>query len=214
MKAELLVLGVLHRGNSHPYEIKRRLLNAMVQCYTDIDVGTLYYAIRQLAKARLIRAVSRERVARGGVRTVYAITPKGKERFQQLLHECFAAQGSVSETLYGALLFMHLGDLQRMTDLLEASVKQQAEATRKVAEVRRQLAPLLSSGGRRLLDHLDAQRRLDQKWLQALLADVVAGNVHDVSDPRRLAASDENVATDRSTTRNRQARGPSVPGGT
>ena len=69
MKAELIILGVLHRGNFHPYEIKRRLLNAMVQCYTDIDVGTLYYAIRQLAKSRLITAVSRERVPRGvGVR--------------------------------------------------------------------------------------------------------------------------------------------------
>ncbi|MGB6310199.1 MAG: PadR family transcriptional regulator [Steroidobacteraceae bacterium] len=194
MKAELLILGVLHRGNFHPYEIKRRLLNGMVQCYTDVDVGTLYYAIRQLAKARLIAAVSRERVARGGVRTVYSITPTGKERFQQLLHECFAAPGSVSETLYGALLFMHWGDLQRMADLLAARIERQAEATRKVAEVRRQLSPLLSSGGLRLLDHLDAQRRLDQKWLQALLADVVAGKVRDVPDPRQLAAPVEKAA--------------------
>ena len=189
MKAELVILGVLHRGNFHPYEIKRRLLNAMVQCYTDVDVGTLYYAIRQLSKARLITAVSRERVARGGMRTVYAITAKGKERFQQLLHECFAAQGTVSDTLYGAMLFLHLGDLRLIADLLAARIKLQADAIRKVADVRGQLAPLLSSGGLHLLDHLDAQRRLDQKWLQALLADVVAGNIHDVADPRRLAAA-------------------------
>ena len=187
MKAELIILGVLHRGNFHPYEIKRRLLNAMVQCYTDVDVGTLYYAIRQLSKTRLIKAVSRERVARGGMRTVYAITAKGKERFQQLLHECFAAQGAVSDTLYGAMLFLHLGDLRLIADLLAARIKLQADAIRKVADVRSQLAPLLSSGGLHLLDHLDAQRRLDQKWLQALLADVVAGNIHDVTDPRRLA---------------------------
>lgn len=190
MKAELVILGVLHRGDFHPYEIKRRLLNAMVQCYTDIEVGTLYYAIRQLAKTRLIRAVSRERVPRGGVRTVYSITAKGKERFQQLLHECFAAEGPVSETLYGALLFLHLGDLRRIADLLSARIERQAEALRKVAQVRRQFSPLLSSGGRHLIDHLDAQRQLDQKWLRALLADVIAGNVHDVADPSRLAASD------------------------
>jgi DNA-binding PadR family transcriptional regulator len=193
MKAELVILGVLHRGNFHPYEIKRRLLNAMVQCYTDVDVGTLYYAIRQLAKAHLIKAVARERVARGGMRTVYAITPEGKDRFQQLLDECFAAQGAVSDTLYGAMLFLHLGDLRLIAELLEARIKLQADAIRKVAEVRSQLAPLLSSGGLHLLAHLEAQRRLDQKWLQALLADVVAGNIHDVSDPRRLAAADEEV---------------------
>ena len=190
MKAELVILGVLHRGNFHPYEIKRRLLNAMVECYTDIDVGTLYYAIRQLAKSRLITAVSRERVPRGGMRTVYAITPKGKERFQQLLHECFAAQGTVAEKLYGAMLFLHLADLRGIAGLLEARIDLQADAIRKVAQVRSQLSPFLSSGGLHLLDHLDAQRRLDQKWLQALLADVVAGNIHDVPDPRRLTAAD------------------------
>jgi DNA-binding PadR family transcriptional regulator len=194
MKAELVILGVLHRGNFHPYEIKRRLLNAMVQCYTDVDVGTLYYAIRQLAKARLITAVSRERVARGGVRTVYAITTKGKDRFQQLLHECFAAPGAVAETLYGALLFLHLANLRLVGDLLQARIQLQADAIRKVAEVRSQLAPLLSSGGLHLLNHLDAQRRLDQKWLQALRADVLAGNIHDVPDPGRLAATDERAA--------------------
>lgn len=191
MKAELLILGVLHRGNFHPYEIKRRLQNAMVECYTDVDVGTLYYAIRQLAKARLIKALARERVARGGVRTVYAITARGKARFQQLLEECFAAQGSVSETLYGALLFLHLAELPRIAALLKERVERQAESIRKVGDVRGKLSPLLASGGRHLLDHLDAQRRLDQKWLQALLADVASGNVHDVPDPRRLAAADE-----------------------
>ncbi len=193
MKAELVILGVLQRGNFHPYEIKRRLLNAMVQCYTDVDVGTLYYAIRQLSKARLITAVSRERVARGGMRTVYAITAKGKARFQQLLHECFAAQGAVSDTLYEAMLFLHLGDLRLIADLLAARIKLQADAMRKVADVRSQLAPFLASGGLHLLDHLDAQRRLDQRWLQALLADVVAGKIHDVPDPRRLAAADEQI---------------------
>jgi DNA-binding PadR family transcriptional regulator len=191
MKAELVILGVLHRGNFHPYEIKRRLLNAMVQCYTDVDVGTLYYAIQQLSKTRLIAAVSRERVARGGMRTVYAITPKGKERFQRLLHECFAAQGAVAETLYGAMLFLHLADLPVVAELLTERINRQADAIRKVTEVRAELAPLLSSGGFHLLDHLDAQRRLDQKWLQALLADIVAGKIHDVPDPRRLAPADE-----------------------
>src|SRR5580700_7680602 len=108
MRAELLILGVLHRGNFHPYEIKRRLEKAMIECYTDVDVGTLYYAIRQLAKAGEIAAIARQRVARGGMRTVYEVTVKGRRRFQDLLRERFAAQGSVAETLYCAMLFLHL----------------------------------------------------------------------------------------------------------
>src|ERR1700756_3074835 len=99
MKAELYILGVLHRGDFHPYEIKRRLTNAMVECFTDVDVGTLYYAVRQLAKEKLIAAVSRERVSPGGTRTTYRITPTGRERFIELLHGQFAAGGPVASTL-------------------------------------------------------------------------------------------------------------------
>src|SRR5215472_10005838 len=111
MKARLLILGVLHRGNFHPYEIKRRLENAMVECYIDVDVGTLYYAIRQLEKEGLIAAVNQERVARGGMRTVYRITSKGKAAFREELHRQFEQDGPVSQTLYGALLFLHHCDL-------------------------------------------------------------------------------------------------------
>src|ERR1700757_490998 len=122
MKAELLILGVLHRGNFHPYEIKRRLKNAMVECYTDVDVGTLYYAIRQLEKTKLIVAVRQERVARGGMRTVYGISPSGKRRFQQLLNEQFAAQGSVAQTLYCPMLFLQFSNLPLGADLLRTRI--------------------------------------------------------------------------------------------
>src|ERR1700733_2451924 len=157
MRAELLILGVLHRGNLHPYEIKRRLEKAMVECYTDVDVGTLYYAIRQLAKDGLIAAVARQRVARGGVRTVYGITPAGRRRFQDLLRAQFEAEGSVAETLYSAMLFLHLCELPTIAELLRNKIARQTAAIQKIALVRKELAPLLSTGGQHLLVHLDQQ---------------------------------------------------------
>jgi DNA-binding PadR family transcriptional regulator len=133
---------VLHRGNFHPYEIKRRLENAMVECYTDVDVGTLYYAIRQLARDGRIAARSRERVARGGIRTVYAITPKGRRRFQQLLRAQFETPGPVADTLYGALLFLYLSDLPTLAPLLRARIRRQTEAIREFAAAAALMAPL------------------------------------------------------------------------
>ena len=186
MKAELLILGVLHRGDFHPYEIKRRLRNAMVECYTDVDVGTLYYAIRQLEKNRLIVAVRRERVARGGVRTVYGISDLGKRRFQQLLHEQFAAEGSVAQTLYGAILFLHFSNLPLIADLLRTRISRETEAIRKITEMRNHFASKLATGGVHLLQHLDLQHRLDRKWLLRVLADVESGRVRD-ADPKQLA---------------------------
>lgn len=188
MKAELFILGVLHRGNFHPYEIRRRLNNAMIECYTDVDVGTLYYAVGQLEKQGLIAAVSREPAARGGARTVYRITPPGRRRFQALLLEQFGAQGSVAQTLYGALLFLHLADQAVVAQCLKQRIGAQTEGIAELATVRERLEPVLATGGRYLLRHLELQRRLDRKWLRALLAEVQGGKVRDVADPKLLAA--------------------------
>jgi len=186
MNARLLILGVLHRGNFHPYEIKRRLENAMVECYMDVDVGTLYYAIRQLEKDGLIATVSRERVARGGMRTIYRITPKGKTEFQTLLHAQFGEEGPVSQTLYGALLFLHLSDPASVEDLLRRRIARLDELIAKLGPIRKELAPVISTGAEHLLRHIEKQRRLDRDWMKGLLAEVAARRVHDVADPRLL----------------------------
>lgn len=188
MKARLLILGVLHRGDFHPYEIKRRLENAMVECYIDVDVGTLYYAIRQLEKEGLISAVSQERVARGGMRTVYRITAGGKAEFRELLHRQFEEEGPVSQTLYGALLFLHLSDLATVADLVRRRIARLDELIAKLGPIRKEFAPVISTGGEHLLRHLDKQRRLDRDWLKGLLADIEARHVHDVADSSRLGA--------------------------
>jgi DNA-binding PadR family transcriptional regulator len=188
MKARLLILGVLHRGNFHPYEIKRRLQNAMVECYIDVDVGTLYYAIRQLQKEGLIAAVSQERVARGGMRTVYRITAPGKAEFRELLHRQFEEEGPVSQTLYGALLFLHLADPAVVEERVGRRIERLDELIAKLGPIRKELAPVISTGGEHLLQHIDRQRRLDREWLQGLLADVKARRIRDVADPKRLAA--------------------------
>jgi DNA-binding PadR family transcriptional regulator len=186
MKAELLILGVLHRGNFHPYEIKRRLQNAMIECYTDVDVGTLYYAIRQLEKNGLITAVRQERVARGGMRTVYGISAGGKRRFQQLLTDQFAAPGPVAQTLYGAMLFLQFSNLPLIADLLRTRIAHETESIRGIAEIRKQIGSVAATGALHLMKHLELQHRLDRKWLQGVLADVEGGRVRDVADRKRL----------------------------
>jgi DNA-binding PadR family transcriptional regulator len=186
MNARLLILGVLHRGDFHPYEIKRRFNAAMVECYIDVDVGTLYYAVRQLEKDGLISAVAQERVARGGMRTIYRITPEGGAEFRDGLHRQLDVEGPVSQTLYGALLFLHLADPKVVTDALRRRIARLDELIAKLDPIRAEMAPVLSTGGDHLLRHLDAQRRMDRDWLEALLAEVEANGIHDVADPAKL----------------------------
>jgi DNA-binding PadR family transcriptional regulator len=188
MNARLLILGVLHRGDFHPYEIRRRLRAAMVECYIDVDVGTLYYAVRQLEKDGLITAVAEERVPRGGLRTIYSITSDGRLYFREGLHRQFEAEGPVSQTLYGALLFLQLADPAVVKDALRRRIARQDELIAKLIPIREELGPVLATGGEHLLLHLDQQRRLDRAWLKQVLAEIEANGVRDVADPRKLAA--------------------------
>ena len=187
MNAGMLILGVLHRGDFHPYEIKRRLQAAMVECYIDVDVGTHYYAVRQLEKQRLIEAVAEERVARGGVRTIYSITPTGRAEFRDGLHRQLDVEGPASQTLYGALLFLHLADPAIVKEALRRRIVRLDELIAKLGPIRKELAPVLSTGGDHLLDHLGRQRRLDREWLKALLADIERNRIRDVADSDKLA---------------------------
>jgi DNA-binding PadR family transcriptional regulator len=180
MKAEFFILGALHRADLHPYEIKRRLTNALVECYTDVDVGTLYYAVRQLAKSGDIAPRRSEKVARGGERTVYRITPKGKKRFQKLLLERFREKGSVAQTIYPALLFLHLAHLPAVAGLLRERLQQTESALTEVRTMKDPLGAVLGTGNRYLMDHLIEVRQLDRRWLRRLLADVEAGKVRDL----------------------------------
>jgi len=188
MNARLLVLGVLHRGDFHPYEIKRRLNASMVECYIDVDVGTLYYAVRQLEKDGLIEAVAEERVARGGIRTIYSITGKGRAEFRSGLHRQLEAEGPVAQTLYGALLFLHLADPEVVRQALRRRLSRLDELIAKLGPIRAELGPRLSTGGEHLLSHIERQRLLDREWLGGLLADIEANGIRDVRDPAALAA--------------------------
>jgi DNA-binding PadR family transcriptional regulator len=188
MKAELYILGVLHRGNFHPYEIKRRLNQAMIECFTDVDVGTLYYAVRQLAQRGLLTAVAHQRVARGGMRTVYRITVRGRERFRELLHAQFAAEGDLKQTLYGPMLFLHLADLKLVAEALLIRIDRQKARQAELRKLHRQWGTMLPTGSRHLMQHMAEQCRLDLRWLRDVLADVKAGRIRDTPDPSRFAA--------------------------
>jgi DNA-binding PadR family transcriptional regulator len=146
MKAEFFILGALHRGDLHPYEIKRRLSNALVECYTDVDVGTLYYAVRQLVRSGDIAQKTRQKVARGGERTIYRITPQGRKRFQELLLDRFQEKGTVAQTIYPALLFLHLAQLPAVAELLRERLRQTESAMSKIRAIKEQFGAVLGSG--------------------------------------------------------------------
>jgi len=167
MKAEILILGALHRGDLHPYEIKRRLEAAQIECYLDVDVGTLYYAVRQLAK----------QVGRGAERTIYGLTESGRTRFQALMLERFADRSPLMHPLYPALLFLHLADLKQVATLLRQRLVELEPREAEVARLLTLIGTAVATGTRFLMEHGLAHLRIELEWLRRLLAEIEAGRV-------------------------------------
>lgn len=133
--------------------------------------------MRQLAECRLLTAVAHQRVARGGMRTVYRITPHGRDRFRELLHAQFAAEGDLRETLYGPMLFLHLADLNLVTAALRTQIDRQNARLAEIRKLHLRWVTMLPTGSRHLMQHMAEQCRLDLRWLRAVLADVEAGHI-------------------------------------
>jgi DNA-binding PadR family transcriptional regulator len=86
---ELAVLGLLHEGPMHGYELRKRL-NLMLGWGRVLSYGSLYPALKKMLRGQLIEEVSSK--GRAGVtsrrpRIVYQVTAAGTREFQRLMSE-------------------------------------------------------------------------------------------------------------------------------
>ncbi|WP_345710846.1 PadR family transcriptional regulator [Kineococcus glutinatus] len=88
---QLAVLGLLHDGPLHGYEVRRRL-DVRLGIFRALSYGTLYPCLRTLQAEGWVREVGVEADAGAGpgrrrARVVYEITDGGRERLGELLHQ-------------------------------------------------------------------------------------------------------------------------------
>lgn len=84
---ELAVLGLLHEGPMHGYELRKRL-NLMLGWGRVLSYGSLYPALKKMLRANLITEVTTTTTPTSRrPRIVYEVTPAGTEQFQRLMSE-------------------------------------------------------------------------------------------------------------------------------
>ncbi|WP_417451206.1 PadR family transcriptional regulator [Kordiimonas sp.] len=176
MKAEILILGLLHRDDMHPYEIKRRLKNAHAETYIDFDVGTLYYAVRRLAKDGLIEERGRESVGGRAERTIYGITDDGRARFHDLMGEILAGNKKFYHPLFPALLFLPLADQTDAADIVKERAGEISENLPATELFLKAAGPHLSLGMRLGLENAVMHQRVELEWLERLHGHLAAGD--------------------------------------
>lgn len=79
---EFAVLGLLHEGPMHGYELRRRL-NSALGAFRALSYGTLYPCLKALAAAGHVTPESEPNTT-ARAKIPYALTPAGRARFEDL----------------------------------------------------------------------------------------------------------------------------------
>ncbi|MFI8343036.1 PadR family transcriptional regulator [Streptomyces sp. NPDC085639] len=104
----LLVLGAVRQhGRAHGYQVRNDLEYWGAHEWSNTKPGSIYHALKQMAKQGVLYAHEVAPSAAGGPpRTEYEVTDAGREEYFRLLREALAAYDQKTDVLSAAIGFM------------------------------------------------------------------------------------------------------------
>lgn len=179
---EFAVLGILHEGPMHGYELRKQLTTKLGAIRAAISYGSLYPTLRRLQAAGYITEAGETPATDDTVpplttrrgRVVYKITADGKERFGELLAQ------TGPETWEDAGFGVHFAFFARADRATRLRILEGRR--RKVEERREGLRDVLARAAERLDAYtLELQRHgleaceREVRWLEELIANERSG---------------------------------------
>jgi DNA-binding PadR family transcriptional regulator len=170
----LAVLAMLREQSMHPYQMQR----VMHQRHTDellaLKRGSLYHAINQLQRERLIERIETSREGRRPERTVYQITPDGDDELALWMRELLSMPVHEPSQFTAALAFIrHLPPADALEQLelravgVEASIAAMQAIERGIRAHVDRVAVLE-------LEYQRAMAQAELDWVRGLIADLHA----------------------------------------
>lgn len=168
MHKQLMLLGFLLEGPRHGYEL-HRMVAAHGELYADLKKANVYYLLDRLAKDGHLK-VKAEDGARGrrGERLIYALTAKGRRRFEELLRDVLGTFEPAHTGLEVAVVFINrlppdeaLAILERRR---EAVVARRARIAREFGDLARRRLP-----GRLAAEHILGAIDAELTWIDHAL---------------------------------------------
>jgi DNA-binding PadR family transcriptional regulator len=187
----LFILGTLATsGPLHGHQIRQQAQSDHTESWTDIQVGSVYGALKRLANEDLVREVRTERVGNRPERTIYEITQEGRRALSAVrltaLREltrhydpfdlALAQSRDLAEEDLEQIVAHRLAGLQVQL----ASLRHQAEHA----------DPYVNEAERMVLRHLIERTEAEVRWhteLAARLPKVAADFRDGVGAPQQLA---------------------------
>ncbi|SEQ19848.1 transcriptional regulator, PadR family [Lentzea xinjiangensis] len=102
----MLVLGVVKLvGEAHGYVVRRELKSWSADNWANVQPGSIYHALKSLARDGLLEPVGTAEPEDGPARTTYRITPAGEHELRDLLARALAdATAGVDEVSAGVAM--------------------------------------------------------------------------------------------------------------
>jgi len=125
MDVRTICLGILTRGETTGYEIKKLFEEGGYQHFVEASFGSIYPALNQLTRDGLVR-VRAEAQEKRPDRKVYSITQAGRTQFLTSLLKPLPEDRHRSPFVF-AMLFSHLLPPARVTEMMDAYIRQSEE---------------------------------------------------------------------------------------
>jgi DNA-binding PadR family transcriptional regulator len=190
----LFILGTLAAsGPLHGHQIRQQAQNDRTETWTDIQVGSVYGALKRLANEDLIREVRTEKVGNRPERTVYEITPEGR-RSLAAIHEIALREIERYYDPFDLALAQSRGipqeHLEQIVENRVGALRVQLASQRHAAET---ADPYVNEAERMVIQHLIARTEAEISWhteVAARLPKIAADFANGIGGPQHLSSPD------------------------
>jgi DNA-binding PadR family transcriptional regulator len=166
----LFILGTLAAsGPLHGHQIRQQAQTDRAEAWADIQVGSVYGALKRMAREGLVREVRTERVGNRPERTVYEITREGR-RSLSAIREGVLCKISLPNDPFDLALKqsrdMTAEELSQIVEARLAALRAEELSRRYHAE---HADPYLNEAERMIVQHLIERAAAEVRWHEQLL---------------------------------------------
>jgi DNA-binding PadR family transcriptional regulator len=181
----MLVLGVIRIFQPvHGYEVRRELMSWRVEEWASIAPGSIYNAIKTLAREGMLEVVGTEQVGSRPERTSYRLTSRGQQELSDLLRETLWNLAMPQDPLIAAVSLMAfvrrdelIAALEARAQLIKGGIAHGEYAIAAIDDIE------TPAHVREMLRLINARVGAELEWSAAFIKRLRAGEYRTADDP-------------------------------
>jgi DNA-binding PadR family transcriptional regulator len=190
----LLVLGVVRIFQPvHGYDVRRELVGWHAEEWASVAPGSIYNALKSLAREGLLEVVGTDTVGNRPERTTYKLTPRGEVEFRELLRETWWTVEMPLDPLVAAVSLVGFMGRDEAIAALEARIVRIRELLVHAEYMIKGHDDRVTPGHVREMMRLTSARMASEiEWARAFIARLRDGEYVTADDPPWQPAAPQN----------------------